>query len=142
VRALRDYDWPGNVRELEHAIEHAMVLAQKDVIGAGDLPFARQMAPPRESGQMASVGAIAPPAPPDVERISNGVGDAPHGVFTGLDDLPYAEAKRRLLATFDERYTSELLRRTGGNMSEAARRAGLDRSNFRRLLRRHKEDEG
>jgi DNA-binding NtrC family response regulator len=63
-------------------------------------------------------------------------------MFSGLSELPYAEAKRRLVALFDETYTGELLRRTGGNMSEAARRAGLDRSNFRRLLRRRKEEEG
>ena len=61
--------------------------------------------------------------------------------MSGLVALPYAEAKRRLVARFDESYTGELLRKTGGNMSEAARRAGLDRSNFRRLLKRHKDDE-
>jgi DNA-binding NtrC family response regulator len=54
-----------------------------------------------------------------------------------LAGLPYAEAKRRLVTLFDETYTGELLRQTGGNMSEAARRAELDRSNFRRLLKRH-----
>jgi DNA-binding NtrC family response regulator len=62
-------------------------------------------------------------------------------VLETLASLPYAEAKRRLVAHFDELYTGELLRKTGGNMSEAARRAGLDRSNFRRLLKRHKDDE-
>jgi two-component system response regulator HydG len=142
IRALREYDWAGNVRELEHAIEHAMVLSQKDVISAADLPFARQMPGPRESGTMPGVGAMPPPAPSEMERLANGVGEAAHGLLLGLSELPYAEAKRRLLATFDERYTTELLRRTAGNMSEAARRAGLDRSNFRRLLRRRKEDEG
>jgi ActR/RegA family two-component response regulator len=29
-----------------------------------------------------------------------------------------------------------VLRRTGGNVSEAARQAGLDRSNFRRVLKK------
>jgi DNA-binding NtrC family response regulator len=32
------YDWPGNVRELENAIERAVILAQKPVIGIDDLP--------------------------------------------------------------------------------------------------------
>ncbi|HSO32220.1 MAG TPA: sigma-54 dependent transcriptional regulator, partial [Labilithrix sp.] len=35
---LQAYDWPGNVRELEHAIEHAVVLSQGDVILPSALP--------------------------------------------------------------------------------------------------------
>jgi DNA-binding NtrC family response regulator len=138
VHALRDYEWPGNVRELEHAIEHAMVLSQKDLICASDLPFVRASGTFREGTR------------PDTGRdrsgsrsteIVGGGDDAAHGMLTELAELPYAEAKRRLVSLFDERYTGEILRRTGGNMSEAARRAGLDRSNFRRLLKRHKEEE-
>jgi DNA-binding NtrC family response regulator len=60
-------------------------------------------------------------------------------MLADLAGVPYAEAKRRLIALFDETYTAELLRRTGGNTSEAARRAGLDRSNFRRLMKRHRD---
>jgi DNA-binding NtrC family response regulator len=60
-------------------------------------------------------------------------------VLSELAALPYAEAKRRLVTHFDEAYTGELLRKTGGNLSEAARQAGLDRSNFRRLLKRHRD---
>jgi two-component system response regulator AtoC len=37
-RHLMEYGWPGNVRELENTIERAMVLAEKDVITAEDLP--------------------------------------------------------------------------------------------------------
>jgi two-component system response regulator AtoC len=37
-RFLLEYSWPGNVRELENVIERAMVLAERDVIGADDLP--------------------------------------------------------------------------------------------------------
>lgn len=61
-------------------------------------------------------------------------------MLVDLADAPYADAKRSLVALFDETYTGELLRRTGGNLSEAARRAGLDRSNFRRLLKRHRDE--
>ena len=35
---LLRYDWPGNVRELENAIERAVILTQKPVIGIDDLP--------------------------------------------------------------------------------------------------------
>jgi DNA-binding NtrC family response regulator len=61
-------------------------------------------------------------------------------VLAELAELPYSEAKRKLLALFDETYTRDLLRRASGNMSEAARRAGLDRSNFRRLLKRRRDE--
>jgi transcriptional regulator with GAF, ATPase, and Fis domain len=138
MRAVREYDWPGNVRELEHAIEHAMVLSQRDVIAATDLPFARQSATVR----------MASPAPPPESSSSlpvshvDGAREADSSrLFAELAELPYAEAKRRLVTLFDETYTSELLRRASGNLSEAARRAGLDRSNFRRLLRRQKGDQ-
>jgi DNA-binding NtrC family response regulator len=139
VRALRDYLWPGNVRELEHAIEHAMVLSQKDVIRASDLPFVRPSGTFRDAGALAGVGPDrGAPRLPDGGRVG---GEPAFGMLTELAELPYAEAKRRIVALFDETYTGEILRRTGGNMSEAARRAGLDRSNFRRLLKRHKDDE-
>jgi two-component system response regulator AtoC len=38
LRLLLEYTWPGNVRELENVIERAMVLAEKETLGADDLP--------------------------------------------------------------------------------------------------------
>jgi DNA-binding NtrC family response regulator len=131
MRALREYEWPGNVRELEHAIEHAMVLTQRDVITASDLPFVRHSL--SEPLTMPGLGPRSSPRPPpDGPDLRASVAE--------LAELPYGEAKRRLVAMFDETYTAELLQKSGGNMSEAARRAGLDRSNFRRLLKRSKDE--
>lgn len=39
VRYLVNYSWPGNIRELENMIERLVVLTDKDVIEANDLPF-------------------------------------------------------------------------------------------------------
>jgi DNA-binding NtrC family response regulator len=111
---LRAYAWPGNVRELEHAIEHAFVLSQSDELTARDLPIARASAPPPRPASEAPRGSLA----------------------SELLDLPFAEAKRRAVAAFETAYVQGIMRRTGGSMSEAARQAGLDRSNFRRLLRK------
>jgi two-component system response regulator HydG len=164
VRALREYDWPGNVRELEHAIEHAMVLSQREIIAASDLPFMRQSAHLREAREAPSgtfreaLPASGLPGPASVREgsASQGApaerrpeGDGERSSSKAVDvranqgelaELPYAEAKRRLLAQFDDTYTRELLRRANGNMSEAARRAGLDRSNFRRLIKRRRDE--
>jgi two-component system response regulator HydG len=40
LQALLAYDWPGNVRELENVIEHALVFAEGEELGAQDLPSA------------------------------------------------------------------------------------------------------
>jgi DNA-binding NtrC family response regulator len=39
---LRSYSWPGNVRELENVIQHAIIMAEDECIGVGDLPPAIQ----------------------------------------------------------------------------------------------------
>ena len=57
-------------------------------------------------------------------------------------DLPFAEAKEMAISAFERSYIEDLLTRTGGNLAEAARRGGLDKSNFRRIIRRHNVDPG
>ena len=67
---------------------------------------------------------------------------AQKAVCAGLDassitTIPLIEAKRRSAAEFERCYLASVLERAGGSVSEAARRAGLDRTNFRRLLHRY-----
>jgi len=49
---------------------------------------------------------------------------------------PLTEAKRQSAAEFERCYLVNLMQKAG-SVSEAARLAGLDRTNFRRLLTRH-----
>ncbi len=51
-------------------------------------------------------------------------------------DVPYHEAKDALLARFDHEYCTDLLRRAGGNLSQAARLAGLERKYLYKVLER------
>ena len=51
--------------------------------------------------------------------------------------LSYAEAKRRLTDEAERRYLEALLRHHDGNVSQAARAAGMNRGYLHRLLRRH-----
>jgi DNA-binding NtrC family response regulator len=41
LQALVDHRWPGNVRELDHSVERAVLMAQGNVIHAGDLGLRR-----------------------------------------------------------------------------------------------------
>jgi DNA-binding NtrC family response regulator len=112
--ALKSQKWEGNVRELENTIEHAVVFSSGERLELRDLP------PTIEVG----TNGRAPAAPS---------GGAPAPDFR---DLPFRTAKSRAMATFESRYFQALLEECAGNVSEAARRAGLDRSNFRRAARR------
>ncbi len=51
--------------------------------------------------------------------------------------LPFSAAKAEAIADFERHYLNGILARTDGNVSQAARLAGTDRSALRKLLRRH-----
>jgi DNA-binding NtrC family response regulator len=55
-------------------------------------------------------------------------------------DLAFATAKQAAIEDFERSYVADVLRRSGGRVAEAARLCGLDKSNFRRIVRRHRLD--
>ncbi|MGA7928464.1 MAG: helix-turn-helix domain-containing protein, partial [Candidatus Sulfotelmatobacter sp.] len=108
--ALEMYLWPGNVRELQNVIERACALAEGEMITLADLPtHLRTVGPPAEH-----------PPPADV-----------------TSRLTLKEAKERWVSELEAAYVAELLRREGGNVSQAARKAGVDRKTLHRLLNKH-----
>jgi two-component system response regulator HydG len=110
--ALCRYVWPGNVRELVNAIEHAVVLAG-DIIEVRHLP----------------------------DAIAAHSDDSPFPTPPSLGKLTYVQARKLAVEAFERRYAEMVLSLTGGNISEAARHAGMDRANFKRLLRRLEADD-
>ncbi|MBI3455236.1 MAG: sigma-54-dependent Fis family transcriptional regulator [Candidatus Rokubacteria bacterium] len=52
-------------------------------------------------------------------------------------ELPLREAREAWLRVFTEEYLTDLLRRHGGNISQAAKTAGVDRKTLHRLLAKH-----
>ncbi|MBI2892597.1 MAG: sigma 54-interacting transcriptional regulator [Deltaproteobacteria bacterium] len=52
-------------------------------------------------------------------------------------DLPFKEAKDRLLQVFESAYLSAVFDECSGNISRTARRAGIDRAHLKTLLRKH-----
>jgi len=49
----------------------------------------------------------------------------------------YHAARDRVIAQFERQYLTWLINRAGGNMSKAARIAGVDRTTLYRLMERH-----
>jgi DNA-binding NtrC family response regulator len=111
LRALRARPWKGNVRELQNVVEHMVVLLEPgSEITPDDIP------------------ALAEPL------------TAASGAWTPSDvstDEPYYAARDRLVAEFEFRYLTELVTKTRGNMSRAARTAVVDRTTLYRLMERH-----
>ena len=115
MQALVAYEWPGNVRELNNAIEHAATLTNGIAIGVDQLPSFVNAGVTSKTARSAALVA--------------GVGS--------ISSRPFSEARTQLIQDFEIRYLRDLLSATEGNLSEASRRSGIDRSNLRRMLKRH-----
>jgi two-component system, NtrC family, response regulator HydG len=117
VQLLSGYRWPGNVRELENAIERAVVLCRADTIYPADLP-------PAITGRTAPLVREAPVNGDEAAWLT----------------LSYAAAKEQALRRFEKGYVDLLMKACDNNISAAARKAGMDRSNFKRVLRKYRSD--
>ena len=72
---------------------------------------------------------------PDEVIFTSGGTEANNLALFGLAHLPYSQAKALMVGAFDKRYLTTALERCGYKVGAAARAAGMDRSNFRRLLK-------
>lgn len=98
---LLQYSWPGNVRELQNLIEKVIILEDENVFQNESNRFAMR------------------------SRLDNEM-----FIEEGMLAMKYKEAKELLLKSFERRYFESLLEKAGGNMSEAARIAGMHRKNL------------
>ncbi|MCP3166190.1 sigma 54-interacting transcriptional regulator [Myxococcus qinghaiensis] len=81
------------------------------------------------------VMSLGEEALPDLESSGEG------GTKVELD-LPFKEAKERLIEGFERDYLKNLLERCEGNISRASREADIDRVYLKKLLRKHELDAG
>ncbi|HEU4880750.1 MAG TPA: sigma-54 dependent transcriptional regulator [Longimicrobium sp.] len=117
-RALLAHDWPGNVRELENRMLRAQTLCAGERIAPDDL------------GLSASTEEVFP-----LPSASTSATDP-----QPLESAAFQEAKRAAVDAFEREYLTRLLRAHGGNVSSAARTAGKERNDLRRLLKKHRLD--
>jgi DNA-binding NtrC family response regulator len=112
MNALRRAPWKGNVRELRNVIEHLVVMAEPDgEVGAEDLVFIDDDPPADGNGGV---------------RFAQ-----------SLMSLDYHSAREQVLAEFEVDYLTAVVRTAGGNISDAARMAGVDRTTLYRLMEKH-----
>ncbi|NUP07604.1 MAG: sigma 54-interacting transcriptional regulator [Polyangiaceae bacterium] len=109
---LMRYDFRGNVRELRNIVERWAVL-----------------------GTTVGPGETSPLAPASTREPESAEGDrGASGPFSDLLELPYHEAKDALNERFERAFTETILDKSGGNVSKAARDAGIDRRHLQRMM--------
>ncbi len=110
ITFLQSRPWRGNVRELQNVIEHVAVIADASrPIEPDDIPIYDEIgAPPADTG-------------------------LPSAIMNEAFHL----AKDNLISHFEKEYLGRLTTRAGGNMSKAARLAGIDRTTLYRLMEKH-----
>jgi DNA-binding NtrC family response regulator len=121
LERLMRYDWPGNVRELRNAVAVAYALSETG----------------EEIDVASHLGALAEGGSVNAQTMSGGGGGLSSA---GLEKRPFQDAKTEVLARFAKEYFTHLAEESKGNVSEMARRAGMERAHVRTYLKRHRID--
>ncbi len=109
---LQRHNWPGNVRELRNAVHRTLALG---VVGIGLQSSQNQESAPRSSAPQ--------------------IFQAPADKTQALSK--FHPARKQILHQFEQEYLAQLWDRFRGNLSAAARAAGIDRKYLRELLTKH-----
>ncbi|WP_372680892.1 sigma-54-dependent transcriptional regulator [Desulfosarcina sp.] len=99
--------WEGNVRQMENMIMQGILFSATDEIAPSDVGIGRK----RASGAIAEI--------------------------TPSLDLPYKAAKENNLSAFNAAYIGNMLTRSQGNVTQAAKACGLERQALQQIMRRY-----
>jgi len=121
IDLMMKHDWPGNVRELRNVIERAVLLAE---------------APDSEDSLRRTPQAAK--AEPSITVTPSQTATSTDASMTVPVDVtvPFKHAKQNVISEFEKRYISRLLAQHDGNISAAARAAGIDRMSIHKMLHR------
>jgi len=109
VSWLTRYAWPGNVRQLRNVVERAVILCETDQITGRELPLAD-----------------------DIEQLMEDIPET-------NEELKSLKKKVRQKAAdrVEKNFLLNALTRNDWNVTRAAERVGLQRTNFQNLMKKH-----
>jgi DNA-binding NtrC family response regulator len=116
---LMGRDWPGNVRQLQNFVRRLIVFSNGTEIDMTDLKTVDNQDSAENRHE---------------KRDKNASGNGTEGIEQ------YTDAKNRVLNAFTHEYVKKIMRQTGGNISHAAKLAGMSRVALQKILRRMEID--
>jgi two-component system NtrC family response regulator len=111
LEILVKHEWPGNVRQLKNVVERLVIMADSDMLNSLDLLDSPQMK------QFLKTDEI----PDTLEELK--------AVKKQLLEQNYGQIEKAFLM--------KALKASHGNISNAAKRVGMQRPNFSALIKRH-----
>ncbi|EMS80243.1 sigma-54-dependent transcriptional regulator [Desulfotignum phosphitoxidans] len=108
MELLLKHPWQGNVRELENALVQGILYCRNEEIQETDIPIS-------DAGMNLC---------PD------------NSLDAHLMEMPYKQAKETVLTRFNHEYVGARLSSANGNITQAARRCGLDRQALQQVMKR------
>nr|NIT57818.1 sigma-54-dependent Fis family transcriptional regulator [Fodinibius sp.]NIY26400.1 sigma-54-dependent Fis family transcriptional regulator [Fodinibius sp.] len=109
VNKLTQYDWPGNVRQLRNAIERAVILCDKEIISLKELPF---------TDEVEQLIERVPSTNEELKRIKK-------------------EIRQKAVGEVEKNFVLNALALNNWNVTQAAKKVGLQRTNFQSLMKKH-----
>lgn len=130
LECFRRYRWPGNIRELRNVIERTVALCRGQLVEPRDLPEALRSCHNnwglRENGQTLVIQADAGPSNANDGSMGN-----------SSPAVSISASREEAIKAAEHQYLMGLMRSHSGNVSEAARQAGLSRQGLHKLLKQH-----
>lgn len=123
MKRLMEYDWPGNVRQLENVVYQSMIMAETARIDEQCLPpeILAKRYKPEGIAPSISNDETPPLVPPRQPMKESDPGET--------EIIPHHEVEKRML--------EEALKKTHGNIPQAAKKLGFSRSTFYRMVKKY-----
>ncbi|RJQ67901.1 MAG: sigma-54-dependent Fis family transcriptional regulator [Desulfobacteraceae bacterium] len=111
LQLLINYDWPGNVRQLKNVVERLVIMADEKILDR--FQIASNLHPPQTEGL-----ETIPRSSEDLKKIKRLI-------------------LRQSYEPIEKAFLRTALEAAGGNISRAAEKVGMQRSNFSALMKKH-----
>ena len=109
---LLSFDWPGNVRQLRNVIERAVILCDRDTIGTEDLPLLGEI------GDLDNLVETTPATNDELKQVKKDI-------------------RRKAVEKVEKNFLLNALIKNDWNVTHAAEKTGLQRTNFQSLMKKH-----